>query len=68
MISKKSISLLIASVFFLSFHSFSLAQQPDLFEIEIDADKGTISVNLSEDEVKKRKSEWKPKNSNFEIR
>ncbi len=35
-------------------------------EIEIDADKGTISVNLSEDEVKKRKSEWKPKNSNFE--
>ena len=33
---------------------------------EIDAEKGTISVNLSEDEIKKRKSEWKPKESNFE--
>jgi len=35
-------------------------------EIEIDAEKGTISVNLSDDEIKKRKSEWKPKVSNFE--
>ena len=35
-------------------------------KIEIDAEKGTISVNLSEDEIKKRKSEWKPKDSNFE--
>jgi dihydroxy-acid dehydratase len=35
-------------------------------KIEIDAEKGTISVNLSEDEIKKRKSEWKPKESNFE--
>ena len=35
-------------------------------EIEIDAEKGTISVNLSDDEIKKRKSEWKPKDSNFE--
>ena len=35
-------------------------------EIEIDAEKGTITVNLSDDEIKKRKSEWKPKDSNFE--
>jgi len=35
-------------------------------KIEIDAEKGTISVNLPEDEIKKRKSEWKPKNPNFE--
>ena len=35
-------------------------------EIEIDAEKGTITVNLSDDEIKKRKSEWKPKVSNFE--
>ena len=30
-------------------------------EIEIDAEKGSISVNLSDDEIKKRKSQWKPK-------
>ncbi len=35
-------------------------------EIEIDAEKGSISVNLSDDEIKKRKSQWKPKESNFE--
>ena len=35
-------------------------------EIEIDAEKGTITVNLSDDEIKKRKSEWKPKVCNFE--
>ncbi|MEL0242486.1 MAG: dihydroxy-acid dehydratase [Pelagibacteraceae bacterium] len=35
-------------------------------EIEIDAEKGTITVNLSDDEIKKRKSEWKPKDSHFE--
>ena len=35
-------------------------------EIEIDAEKGSISVNLSDDEIKKRKSQWKPKGSNFE--
>ena len=35
-------------------------------EIEIDAEKGTITVNLSDDEIKKRKSEWKPKVSHFE--
>ena len=35
-------------------------------EIEIDAEKGSISVNLSDDEIKKRKSQWKPKDSNFE--
>ena len=35
-------------------------------EIEIDAKKGSISVNLSDDEIKKRKSQWKPKDSNFE--
>ena len=46
MISKKSISLLIASMFFLGFHSFSLAQQPDLFEIEIDADMRDLRNNI----------------------
>ena len=46
MISKKSISLLIASVLFLGFHSFSLAQQPDLFEIEIDADMRDLRNNI----------------------
>ena len=35
-------------------------------EIEIDAEKGSISVNLSDEEIKKRKSQWKPKVSNFE--
>ena len=35
-------------------------------EIEIDAEKGSISVNLSNEEIKKRKSQWKPKDSNFE--
>jgi len=46
MISKKSISLLIVSLFFLGFHSFSLAQQPDLFEIEIDADMRDLRNNI----------------------
>tara|TARA_Y100000768_G_scaffold138222_1_gene102970 strand:+ start:22 stop:1092 length:1071 start_codon:yes stop_codon:yes gene_type:complete len=46
MISKKSISFLIASLFFLGFHSFSLAQQPDLFEIEIDADMRDLRTNI----------------------
>ena len=35
-------------------------------EIEIDAEKGSISVNLSDEEIKKRKLQWKPKDSNFE--
>ena len=35
-------------------------------EIEIDAEAGRISVNLSDEEIKKRKSQWKPKDSNFE--
>tara|TARA_B100000963_G_scaffold334155_1_gene327111 strand:+ start:43 stop:1758 length:1716 start_codon:yes stop_codon:yes gene_type:complete len=35
-------------------------------EIEIDAEKGSISVNLSDEEIKKRKSQWKSKASNFE--
>ena len=35
-------------------------------EIEIDAEKGSITVNLSDEEIKKRKSQWKPKDSNFE--
>jgi len=34
-------------------------------EIEIDAEKGTISVNLSEDEIKRRRSQWKEKELNF---
>jgi dihydroxy-acid dehydratase len=34
-------------------------------EIEIDAEKGTISVDLSEDEIKKRRSQWKEKELNF---
>jgi hypothetical protein len=46
MISKKSISLLIASIFFLGFHSFLLAQQPNLFEIEIDADMRDLRNNI----------------------
>jgi dihydroxy-acid dehydratase len=35
-------------------------------EIEIDAEKGTISVNLSDEDIEKRKSEWKAKEPNFE--
>ena len=35
-------------------------------EIEIDAEKGTISVSLSDEEIKKRKSQWKAKEPNFE--
>ena len=46
MISKKSISLLIASLYFLGFHSFSLAQESDLFEIEIDADMRDLRTNI----------------------
>jgi dihydroxy-acid dehydratase len=34
-------------------------------EIEIDAEKGTISVDLSEDEIKRRRSQWKEKELNF---
>jgi dihydroxy-acid dehydratase len=34
-------------------------------EIEIDAEKGTISVNLSEEEIKSRRSQWKEKELNF---
>ena len=34
-------------------------------EIEIDGEKGTISVDLSEDEIKKRRSQWKEKEWNF---
>ena len=34
-------------------------------EIEIDAEKGTINVNLSKEEIDKRKSNWKPKELNF---
>ncbi len=46
MISKKPISLLIASLYFLGFHSFSLAQESDLFEIEIDADMRDLRTNI----------------------
>ena len=34
-------------------------------EIEIDAKNGNINVNLSQDEINKRKSKWKPKEPNF---
>jgi len=34
-------------------------------EIEIDAEKGIISVDLSEEEIKKRRSQWKEKELNF---
>ena len=34
-------------------------------EIEIDAEKGTINVNLSNDEINNRKSSWKPRELNF---
>ena len=34
-------------------------------EIEIDAEKGTISVDLSEEEIKRRRSQWKEKELNF---
>lgn len=34
-------------------------------EIEIDAEKGTISVDLSDDEIKRRRSQWKEKELNF---
>ena len=34
-------------------------------EIEIDAEKGTINVNLSNDEINNRKSMWKPRELNF---
>ena len=34
-------------------------------EIEIDAEKGTINVNLSNDEINKRKSNWKHRELNF---
>ena len=33
-------------------------------EIVIDAIKGEINVNLSDEEVQKRKSEWKPRKTN----
>ena len=33
-------------------------------EIIIDAKKGEINVNLSEEEINKRKSEWKPRKTN----
>ncbi|MEK9561031.1 MAG: dihydroxy-acid dehydratase, partial [Pelagibacteraceae bacterium] len=34
-------------------------------EIEIDAEKGAINVNLSNDEINKRKSNWKHRELNF---
>ena len=34
-------------------------------KIEIDAEKGTINVNLSNDEINKRKSNWKHRELNF---
>ena len=34
-------------------------------EIEIDAEKGTINVDLSNDEINNRKSNWKPRELNF---
>ena len=34
-------------------------------EIEIDAEKGTISVDLLEEEIKSRRSQWKEKELNF---
>ena len=34
-------------------------------EIEIDAENGSINVNLSQDEINKRKSKWKRKEPNF---
>ena len=33
--------------------------------IELDADKGTINVKLSDDELAKRKSQWKPREAEF---
>ncbi len=33
--------------------------------IELDADKGTINVKLSDDELAKRKSQWKPREAEY---
>jgi len=33
--------------------------------IELDADKGTINVKLSDDELAKRKSLWKPRENEY---
>jgi dihydroxy-acid dehydratase len=40
-----------------------LIQDGDI--IEIDADKGTINVKLSADELAKRKSAWKPRENEY---
>jgi dihydroxy-acid dehydratase len=33
--------------------------------VELDADKGTLSVKLSDDELAKRKAAWKPRESEY---
>ncbi|HZD92427.1 MAG TPA: dihydroxy-acid dehydratase, partial [Pseudolabrys sp.] len=33
--------------------------------IELDADKGTMNVRLSDEELAKRKADWKPRESEF---
>jgi dihydroxy-acid dehydratase len=43
----------------------TIALLKDGDEIEIDAEKGTIEVNLSPKELEERKNNWKPKEPNF---
>ncbi len=43
----------------------TIALLKDGDEIEIDAEKGTIEVNLSQKELEERKNNWKPKEPNF---
>ncbi len=43
----------------------TIALLKDGDEIEIDAEKGTIEVNLSQKELEERKNNWKPKELNF---
>ena len=43
----------------------TIALLKDGDEIEIDAEKGTIEVNLSHKELEQRKNNWKPKEPNF---
>jgi dihydroxy-acid dehydratase len=33
--------------------------------IEIDAEKGTLNVKLSDEELEKRKKDWKPREEHF---
>jgi len=43
----------------------TIALLKDGDEIEIDAEKGTIEVNLPQKELEERKNNWKPKEPNF---